>query len=51
MLRVAEHVRGGLIDGHSTAVGSGVGLLLTYMELEGLKVKFLVAHNLVLSFI
>ena len=33
MLRVAEHVARGLVDGHRTGVGSGVGLFLAYMQL------------------
>ena len=52
VLRVVEHVRRGLIDGHGACVCCGVGLFLTYVELEGLKaVVLLCAHSLFLSFI
>ena len=35
MLGVAEHVAGGLIDGHGTGIGGGVGLFLAHMQLQG----------------
>ena len=34
MLRVMEHIRGGLIDRYGTGVGCGVGLLLANVELK-----------------
>ena len=40
---VAEHIRGGLVNGHRPGVGGGVGLLLAYVELQGL--KFIIAHG------
>ena len=39
-LAVAEHIRRGLVDGHRTGIGGGVGLLLTDMKLQGLKFIF-----------
>ena len=33
MLRIAEHIRGGLIDGHGASVGCWVGLFLAYVKL------------------
>ena len=38
VLGIAKHVRSGLIDGYGTCIGGGVGLLLTYVQLEGFKV-------------
>ena len=46
VLRIAEYIRRGLVDGHRAGVGGGVGLLLAYMKLEGLEVEFLCAHGL-----
>ena len=46
VLTVAEHIAGGLVDGHRTCIGCGVGLLLAYMKLQSLKVEFL-AHSLI----
>ena len=40
VLRVVEHIARGLVDGHGTCVGGGVSLLLSYMKLEGLEMKF-----------
>ena len=40
VLAVAEHIRRGLVDGHRTGIGGGVGLLLTDMKLQGLKFIF-----------
>ena len=34
VLRVVEHIRGGLVDRYGTRVGCGVGLLLAYVELQ-----------------
>ena len=45
MLRVAEHIRGGLVDRYGTCVGSRVGLLLSYMQLKGLETVLLFTHN------
>ena len=46
VLRVVEHIRGGLVDRYGTRVGCGVGLLLAYVELQCLEMKlFLVAHS------
>ena len=46
MLGVAEHVRGGLIYRHCTRVSGRIGVFLSYMKLECLEMKFLVAHKL-----
>ena len=40
---VMEHVRGGGVNGNGPGIGSGVGLLLTDVELQGF--KFIVRHN------
>ena len=40
---VVEHVRGGGVNGNGPGIGSGVGLLLTDVELQGF--KFIVRHN------
>jgi hypothetical protein len=40
VLAVAEHIGRGLVDGHRTGIGGGVGLLLTDMKLQGLKFIF-----------
>ena len=40
-----EHVGGGLIDGDRPGAGGGIGLLLTHVELEGLKVIGVVVHK------
>ena len=40
VLAVAEYIRRGLVDGHRTGIGGGVGLLLTDMKLQGLKFIF-----------
>ena len=45
MLRIAEYIRGGLINRYGTRIGGGVGLLLTYVQLEGFKVEFLRGHS------
>ena len=37
VLAVAEHIGSGLVDGHGAGIGGGVGLLLTDVELQGLK--------------
>ena len=49
MLGVAEDVAGGLIDGHGTGIGGRIGLLLAYMQLQGLEVKSFRFH--VVSFL
>ena len=49
MLRVAEHIGCGLVDRHRAGIGCWVGLLLTYMELEGLETILVLAHNFFLS--
>ena len=46
VLRVVENIRCGLIYRHCARVGSRIGLFLTYVELESLEVKFIVAHIL-----
>ena len=40
---VAEHIGRGLINGDGTGIGSGVGLFLTDVKLQGL--KFIVTHG------
>ena len=50
VLRVAEHVAGGLIYRYGACVGCGVGLFLAYVQLQCLKAIVLLAHSLVLSF-
>ena len=51
VLRVTEHVRRGLVDGHGTGVSCGVSLFLAYMELQCLKtIILLCTHSLILSF-
>ena len=47
VLRVAEHVAGGLIDGHRTGVGGQIVIGLPHMELKSLEsVVVLCAHSL-----
>jgi hypothetical protein len=47
VLRVAEHVTGGLVDRHRTSIGSWIWIFLTYVQLKCLKAKFLFCtHNL-----
>ena len=46
MLAVAEHITGGLIDGHGTCVRCGVWGFLAYMQCQCLDVKFLSCHVL-----
>ena len=43
VLGVMEHIGGGGVDGHRAGVGGGIGLLLTHMELKGL--KFIITHG------
>ena len=50
VLRVAEHIGCGLVDRHRTGIGYGVGLLLSYMKLEGLETILVLTHNIFLSF-
>ena len=40
---VVEHIRGGGVNGDSAGIGSGVGLLLADVELQGF--KFIVRHS------
>jgi hypothetical protein len=48
MLRIVEHITGGLIDGYCASVGSGVGLFLAYMQLQCLETIILTCtHNLI----
>ena len=42
VLRVMEHIGSGLVDRNRTGIGSGIGLLLTDVKLQGL--KLVVAH-------
>ena len=41
--RVAEHVRGRLVDRHCAGIRRGIGLLLAYVQLKGL--KSILAHG------
>ena len=45
VLRVAEHIRCGLVDGHRTGVGGGVGLFLAYVQLQRLKTIVFLTHS------
>ena len=46
VLRIAEDIGRGLINGHRTCIGCGVGLFLAYVELQGLEtIILLCAHN------
>ena len=44
VLAVAEDIGSGLVDRHSTGIGSGIGLLLANVKLQGL--KFIVRHSI-----
>ena len=44
VLAVAEDVGGGLVDGDGAGIGGGVGLLLTNMELQSL--KLIIRHSI-----
>ena len=48
VLGVMENVGSGLVDGHRTGIGDGIGLLLADMQLKGLKVQFTLAHDKIL---
>lgn len=37
VLRIVKDIRRSLINGHSSSIGCGVGLLLSYVKLQGLK--------------
>ena len=50
ILGIGEHIGGGLVDGHRTGVGGGVGLLLTDMKLQGLKFIFRHCYLLLLIY-
>jgi hypothetical protein len=43
---VVENVRSRLVNRDSPRIGSGIGLLLTYVELKGF--EFIVAHDVYL---
>ena len=43
VLRVMEHIGSGLVDRNRTGIGSGIGLLLANVKLQGL--KFIVRHS------
>ena len=48
VLRIVEHITGGLINGHGTCISSGVGLFLAYMKLQSLETIILTCtHNLI----
>ncbi len=49
VLAVVEHIACSLVDGHGAAVGYRVGLFLAHMQLQSLKMQFLVlvAHIVV----
>ena len=42
---VMEDIGGCLVDGDRAGVGCGVCVLLSYVELKGLEVKFACCHN------
>ena len=42
ILGIGEHIGGGLVDGHRTGIGDGIGLLLANVQLKGL--EFIVRH-------
>lgn len=44
VLAVAEDIGSGLVDRHSTGIGSGIGLLLANVKLQSL--KFIVGHSI-----
>ena len=44
VLAVAEHIGSGLVNGHCTGIGCGIGLLLANVKLQGL--KFIVRHSI-----
>ena len=44
VLAVAEDIGSGLVDRHSTGIGSGIGLLLANVKLQSL--KFIVRHSI-----
>ena len=49
MLAVAEDIGSGLVNGHRAGIGSGIGLLLANMQLQGL--KFIVRHRIFLLYL
>ena len=48
VLGVMENIGSGLVDGHRTGIGDGIGLLLADVQLKGLKMQFTLAHDKVL---
>ena len=50
VLTIVKHVTCGLVDGHCTGIGCGVGLFLSYMKLQSLEMIILLTHSLFLSF-
>ena len=42
---VAEHVGSGLVNGNGAGIGGGIGLLLTHVELKGLKLIRTITHD------
>lgn len=48
ILGIGEHIGGGLVDGHRTGIGDGIGLLLADVQLKGLKMQFTLAHDKIL---
>ena len=50
VLGAVENVGGGLIDGDRSGIGGRIGLLLSYMQLQGFKFKGMFAHINLLPF-
>ena len=48
ILGIGEHIGSGLVDGHRTGIGDGIGLLLADVQLKGLKMQFTLAHDKIL---
>ena len=48
VLGVMENIGSGLVDGHRTGIGDGIGLLLADVQLKGLKMQFTLAHDKIL---
>ncbi len=47
MLCIVEHIRGCLINRNGSGIGSRICLLLSYVQLLGLKFEFMFAHGLI----